>query len=265
MNQNKPVKLIVIDPDFGFFSAHAVLAYDVLEEGNNVIIKLYGPNRPKEEQWIELACNEFGNLEIVNDVYPVDGFDIARFASEDGPTSLDWDKIVEYIDTLIKKILERLKEEFGKTLWLMLHSPAQLHIYNPHGDHVGITPEGEEVEFDALYCIDSKGTQYCIIPNPDAENYGIEVFGTDHGEFTLTVSSRFEEVTTNEEVVLGGIQPDVTYYYDVDLADDGTFTILDTTPNEGIPIWIMGVVVATIAIAIVTVIVWRKRSSERAK
>jgi len=262
-NQNKPVKLIVIDPDFGFFSAHAVLVYDVLKEENNVIMKLYGPNRPREEQWIELTYDEFGRLEIVNGAYPVDGFEIARFASENGPTSLDWRKVTEYIDTLITELIERLKEEFGEAISLVLHSPTQLHVYDPEGKHVGLTSEGEEVEFDALYSVDSKGAQYCVIPNPKVGSYNVEVYGIDEGDFTLTVSSTFEKATASEEIISGEIRPDVTYFYKIDLKDDGTFSILNVTPSEIIPLWMLGLALTTMVIVTAIMIVWRKRSSKR--
>jgi len=259
-DQNKPVKLIVIDPDFSFFASHAVLAYDVLEEENNLIIKLYGPNRPREEQWIELTYNGLGRLEIVNGMYPVDGFVVNRFASEDGPTSLDWDKVVEYKDTLVARLLERLKEAFARVISLTLHSPAQLHVYDPQGMHVGLTPGGEEeVEFDALYCFDCEGTQYCVIPNPLKGSYEVELLGTGNGDFTLAISSTFDGATVEEENIPGEIGQGITRSYKVDLSDDGTLTALEVTPHEIIPLWMVGVTIAIVAITTVTTTVLRRK------
>lgn len=194
-DQNKPVKLVVIDPDFSFFSAHAVLAYDVTEEDGNILIKIYGPNKPREEQWIELTRDENGKLKILNDQYPLDSFIITRFASEDGPTTLDWFKVAEYTKTIVAEIIQWIKDHLvlaRSSMSVVANSPVNLLVTAPDGLRIGYDSETESVVNEIVYAMYSGSgsePQVIIILDPLPGNYTVDVYGIGTGNYTITVES----------------------------------------------------------------------------
>jgi len=110
-----------------------------------------------------------------------------------------------------------------------------------------------------LYCFDCEGTQYCVIPNPLKGSYEVELLGTGNGDFTLAISSTFDGATVEEENIPGEIGQGITRSYKVDLSDDGTLTALEVTPHEIIPLWMVGVTIAIVAITTVTTTVLRRK------
>jgi len=75
--------------------------------------------------------------------------------------------------------------------WLtfILHSNADLHVYDPLGRHVGMNYDTGEIEIqipNATYT--SNGEQNITIPGLETGNYRIVLIGTGTGEYTLDVT-----------------------------------------------------------------------------
>jgi Tol biopolymer transport system component len=266
-DQHKLVKLMVRDPDFSFFSNHAVLAYDVkTEDDGNILIEIYGPNRHKEKQWIELTRDENGKLKILNDQYPLDGFVITRFSSEDGPTTLDWSKVAEYSERIVAEIIEWIKDHL-KDLWndfmvwkeqardswdqfvdwvmdnakgvwkriihFKLHSACDLNLYDSMGQHVGLSPTGDlDQGFDALYLM-SNELQYCAVVDPAIDGYFVELVGTETGSYTLDTAMAVDGTTITESTFSGTIVQGAIYVYRVTVADETVVIKPDPTDELG--------------------------------
>lgn len=86
--------------------------------------------------------------------------------------------------------------------WLtfILHSNADLHIYDPLGRHVGMNYETGEIENEipgATYS--NNGVQEINIPNLELGNYIIELVGTGDGEYTLDVTGGVGDTIVSED------------------------------------------------------------------
>lgn len=78
-------------------------------------------------------------------------------------------------------------------LWmtLILHSSADLHVYDPKGRHLGKNYETGELENeipDASFDIDPEGNQVVTLRTLESGTYRIELLGTDVGEYSLTIN-----------------------------------------------------------------------------
>ena len=144
-----------------------------------------------------------------------------------------------------------------------MFSPADLHVYDALGRHVGLDEKGElETEIPGAFYITPEGTDYktILIPDGDITNeYHIEVKGTDSGIMDLKVQvpdaknkiKRFLEYTdvpvsgtTTAQVDIKPELPsfiaperptdtirDLTTRLEIDSDGDGVFE-LETTPGN---------------------------------
>ena len=85
------------------------------------------------------------------------------------------------------------KTTVPKELWmtLILHSSADLHVYDPKGRHLGKNYETGELENeipDASFDIDPEGNQVVTLRTLESGTYRIELLGTDVGEYSLTIN-----------------------------------------------------------------------------
>jgi hypothetical protein len=109
------------------------------------------------------------------------------------------------VQSLIKDILmgEEVKVEDYKPLpfnnlegfGFVIHSSANLHIYDSMGNHMGLNEYGsidEDIPGGTMIEID--GNEYCYIFNPD-DSYDVEVIGFEEGNFTLDMIIGSEERT----------------------------------------------------------------------
>jgi hypothetical protein len=115
--------------------------------------------------------------------------------SEGGKKSEKWESpgkwaagLSEYPEPFWKSLL-KLPGDWSKLAIFSLFSPADLHVYDSQGRHVGINEEGgiESQIPGAMYII-PEGTDYKIILIPDAEEedeYTIVAKGTDSGSMDL--------------------------------------------------------------------------------
>ena len=85
--------------------------------------------------------------------------------------------------------LIKLPGDWSKLAVFSLFSPAELHIYDSQGRHVGIDADGEpEIQIPGALYITPEGSDYKTILIPDAdvtEEYSIVVKGTDTGMMDL--------------------------------------------------------------------------------
>jgi len=102
--------------------------------------------------------------------------------------------------------------------WLtfILHSNADLHIYDPLGRHVGMNYETGEIENEipgATYS--NNGVQEINIPNLELGNYIIELVGTGDGEYTLDVTGGVGDTIVSEDsftsTITKGPEPEETH------------------------------------------------------
>lgn len=67
--------------------------------------------------------------------------------------------------------------------------PVDLHIYDPHGRHIGINYQTNEPEIeipDAIFKQEGE-KEYIMIPNPLKGDYRVKIVGTDDGEYDFTM------------------------------------------------------------------------------
>ncbi|MFC1902901.1 hypothetical protein ACFLX4_02400 [Chloroflexota bacterium] len=84
-----------------------------------------------------------------------------------------------------------LPGDWFKQAFFCLFSPANIHVYDSRGRHVGINEKGEiEIEIPGAMYINPEGTQYktIIVPNADvSQEYELVVEGTGSGNMDIKV------------------------------------------------------------------------------
>jgi len=130
--------------------------------------------------------------------------------------------------------LETKMTAAGTRLRVNVNSPADLHIYDPLGRHVGINYEMGEVEVEipgANYSGPETEPQIIEIPNPIAGNYRIRLVGREKGYYVLTIegmignetiySRSFEgAIDIKEEKELNAIISGIAGPITIDIPDD---------------------------------------------
>ena len=123
----------------------------------------------------------------------------------------------------------------GAGLSFEVDSPADLHVYNPKGRHVGIDYETGLVEIEipgATYSGPGTEPQVIYIPNPIAGTYNIELIGTASGEYTYTVRGLIDGTVISEESYTGSITlGEVQESTSIVSAIAGAITVETTEPN----------------------------------
>ena len=115
--------------------------------------------------------------------------------SDGGERSKKWlqpaawaDGLAEYPDPFWTSFLD-LPGDWSHLAVFHLFSPADLHVYDTEGRHVGLDEEGRlQVEIPEAVYIQPEGTDYKIILVPEADaagEYRIEVRGTDTGKMDI--------------------------------------------------------------------------------
>jgi len=166
-----------------------------------------------------------------------------------------WNQFVEWI-------INYAKDVWDSMVRLVLSCPADLHIYDTSGNHVGLTPNSSvEIGFPALFFVVGD-TQQAVLVNPEAGDYRVEVVGTGKGSFTLRLSSIVDGTTMSEKTISGETNEGETKTYQISCnPTSGELTI-----KEAFPLWIVGVVFAVVGLgAAVTLFLWRKRVAKADK
>lgn len=172
-----------------------------------------------------------------------------------------WDALLEFAseapelwNQFIEWILNYVKDLWNEIVKLSLSCPAELHIYNAIGDHVGLTPAGGiEIGFPALFFV-AGDTLHAILVDPNAGDYRIEVVGTGSGSFVLKFSSIVNGTTTSEKTISGEIKEGETKTYQISYKTSG-----ELTTKEAFPLWILGAVAAVMVVIVATLVLWKRR------
>lgn len=102
---------------------------------------------------------------------------------------------------------------------LILHSNADLHVYDPLGRHVGKNygTGGVDLEIpNATYSYN--GEQNIRLPELESGNYRIVLIGTGVGEYTLNITGRVGNDTVSEDSYTGNITPGEVHESTVNVA-----------------------------------------------
>jgi hypothetical protein len=117
---------------------------------------------------------------------------------------------------------------------IMLHSPADLHLYDAQGRHVGWNYETSQIELQipgAEYAVGE--TQIVTLTSLTAGNYYVEMIGTDNGEYQLEVVGRQEGQAVAGDAYTGTITADQVQGSFLNVtAMEGALTIFSTQPAE---------------------------------
>lgn len=169
---------------------------------------------------------------------------LIEFATE---ASEPWNEFVDWISECVKDIWMRIVE-------IELSCPAELHIYDATGNHVGLTDDGDlEIGFPAMFFVVGD-TQKAVFVNPDKDDYRIEVVGTGNGSFSLDISSFVDGVVISEQLISGETKEGETKTIQILYEASGELTI-----KEAFPLWIFGAVFAVVLGIGAALILWRKK------
>ncbi|MFZ3168600.1 MAG: choice-of-anchor U domain-containing protein [Candidatus Methanoperedens sp.] len=174
--------------------------------------------------WQETASNEITNF-------------IVKKQNDNGHwTSYGWEEddllaTEEAILTLQTRVIPTDIQSLSY-LTFILHSNADLHIYDPLGRHVGKNYEtgGIDIQIpDATYT--SNGEVNVRIPNLESGNYRIVLIGTGNGEYTLDVIGGVGDEIVSEESYTSSISEGETHDATVNVAMLTGLSIHVTTPD----------------------------------
>jgi len=127
--------------------------------------------------------------------------------------------------------LEGEYNSLGISMKVALGSPADLHIYDSDGRHVGINYETNEIEVEipyAYYSGLSVEIQFVTIPEPTTNGYMIALIGTDSGSYTLTTQLKLPEGTITQTQT-DKISEGETHNYNIQ-SSNGVIHVTETTP-----------------------------------
>ena len=107
------------------------------------------------------------------------------------PELKDWEDNPELATAFA--ILALQTPTIAENAWmtLILHSSADLHLYDPKGRHIGKNYETGELENeipDATFDIDPEGKQIITLRSLESGIYRIELFGTETGDYLLSIN-----------------------------------------------------------------------------
>jgi len=130
------------------------------------------------------------------------------------------DRFPDLWNRFVNWVKDNAKDVWNRLVHMIIHSPVNIHVYDPEGAHVGLTSTGDlDLGFDALYLL-SDESQYCAIPNPEAGNYIIELVGTGQGSYSLDIALTLGGMTINEQTLSGNIVEGAVYVYTVNIAEE---------------------------------------------
>jgi hypothetical protein len=107
---------------------------------------------------------------------------------------------------------------YSSWLTFVLHSNADLHVYDPLGRHVGMNYDTGEIEIQIPNATCSADPQNITIHELIPGNYRIVLFGTDTGEYTLNVTGGVGDGIVSGESFTGAISEGEVHDADVNVA-----------------------------------------------
>ena len=157
-----------------------------LDEANLIRSVLFGENYAISLTYLKTGkmMEASGPLAIIREI----------FLGESYQYLLDWGKCIgdnesEWDEKALKRLINITRDRMGNASEFSLGSPADLHVYDLKGRHIGLNYETGEIEKEipnALY-LENDSIKKIIIPFLDG-NYRIELIGTGSGEYHLTVT-----------------------------------------------------------------------------
>jgi hypothetical protein len=170
---------------------HNVVEYNYKETDEKIEGYIYDSNYRLEERVINKTWKN-GELKMN---YTSAGYDFKSFVSLGSAVDYSiWDNM----------------------LYILVRCPVELHVYDSQGNHIGLTPEGVETGFPALYIHDEEG-ELALIPGHEG-NYTIEIVGTGEGTYNLSIAAVFDGTIVVEKNISGKVFPDATYNYKISIS-----------------------------------------------
>ena len=123
----------------------------------------------------------------------------------------------------------------GTGIEIRVDSPADLHVYDPEGRHVGINYDTGEVEIEipgATYSGPSSEPQVIHIPDPIGGSYKIKLVGIETGDYTLTIKGFIGENEISTVSYTGSINPGQVYESTAIVSAIAGALTIDTTEPE---------------------------------
>jgi squalene-hopene/tetraprenyl-beta-curcumene cyclase len=145
-----------------------------------------------------------------------------------------WENVPDLATSYALLALQTRQLPFGAELEMaiILHSPADLHLYDAYGRHVGKNYDTGEVEIQipgAVYTQDDP--QVITVTQLVAGNYRVEMLGTSVGSWELEIIGKQNDQVVSYDSYLGDIS--IGEYQASDLsvgAFDGALSIFSTSP-----------------------------------
>jgi len=130
---------------------------------------------------------------------------------------------------------EHFPPQTGTGMEIRVDSPADLHVYDPEGRHVGINYDTGEVEIEipgATYSGPSSEPQVIHIPDPIGGSYKIKLVGIETGDYTLTIKGFIGENEISTVSYTGSINPGQVYESTATVSAIAGALAIDTTEPE---------------------------------
>ena len=149
-----------------------------------------------------------------------------------------WENIPELVTSYSLLSLETripIPEKIKRLSYItfILHSNADLHIYDPLGRHVGMNYTTGEIEIqipNATYY--KNDIQKITVPNLESGDYRIILIGTGTGEYNLTIRGTYKNETIYERSYTGNISEGEVHDATVNVAMITGLSIHLTEPPE---------------------------------
>jgi len=173
--------------------------------------------------WQEVASSDITNY-IVNQQYD-DGH---WTSSNEGDIFATEQAILALETRTIPMDVQRLS-----WMTLILHSHADLHVYDPLGRHVGKNYESGGVDIEipnAIY--ECNGFEKITVPQLEAGSYRIVLIGKESGDYNLTVTTGVGDNIVRNESYERNIIEGETHETDVDVAMVTWLTVMVDEPEN---------------------------------
>lgn len=122
-----------------------------------------------------------------------------------------------------------------RSVTFAIASPADLHVYDPDGRHVGVNYQTGSIDLQipgATYSGPGTEPQTITILDPGSGTYRVEIVGTGTGAWTLTIQGFIDEQLVYTKSYTGSITPGQTYESTATLSSIAGALTIDTSPPQ---------------------------------
>ena len=213
------------------FIYHNVVGYDYEETGDRFYVYIYDPNYPQVERMINLRPD--GQLQMA-------------------PYSSGGEKFTRFVCLGKRKVDYSI---WDNMLGILVHSPVKVHIYDAQGKHVGLTHEGIELGFPAIYLHDDEAV-IVLIPSYK-DDYKLEIVGTGKGYYHLIIAQTFRGQKISEQWISEEVVPNIVHIYSLNVTEQGTQVKRMQAKSE--INWILiGIIASVSIVAFLSWLFWHK-------